>query len=618
MLRKRGYRDLRRRVAVCQVLFSLAALAVLTAGFWYWAPAAVRRALEADTLHLIELASREIEPLSSQQADKLQAAVLGLQDRWGLAYCAVVSDAGRYLAHTSGAQIGCRRQVPAGEVTRRAGVPLTRYHDPQGRPVCEYQAEIDLADGAEGLLLVAVVEPALRGAFLRAAVWLPLLLAAPVLIVLAGAGAVCHSLRSVAAIERQLRQLAGKSSFDPAQLKPAGAGGAAARGWDQLLAFVQRDQAPKGIQQRLRQALEGYRHQKAELILNTLPDGIAVTDEQGVITFANKALSGLLGLGAGPEELRGKRIQQCLELEAAGPAAAPLLDPAVRNRPVVGEIRRAGGQSEGTLRVARLPLQNPSGGGSPGQVWSIRDVTQQKLADQMRDQFVNAASHELRTPLANIKAYAETLALSEVIDVEQQKEFCNTIDAEVTRLARFVDDLLHLSRMEVGSTALCRQVTDMGRLLREAVDKIAGQIRQKQLQFDVELPAKLPELLVDKDKLIVALVNLLGNAAKYTPEGGRVCLRVEANARQNALLIEVEDTGIGIAAEELPRIFDKFYRSSDPRVHRQTGSGLGLSLTQEIIRLHGGKLSVQSELDKGSKFTVILPMVMEEAPCTSA
>ncbi len=618
MLGNRGHRDLRRRVSAWHLLFSLAALALLTVGFCLWAPAAVRRSLEADTLRLIEAARGEIEPLSSRQADGLQQAVLGLQNRWRLAYCAVVSDAGRYLAHTSGTRIGSRRQVPAGEVTCRTGVPLTRYQDRQGRLVCEYQSEIELADGAEGLLLLGVVEPDLRAAFLRAAVWLPLLLAVPVVIVLAGAAVLCRSLRGVAAIERQLRQLAGKPSFDPAQLKPAGAAGAAARGWDRLVEFVQRDQAPQGIEQRLRQALEGYRHQKAEQILNTLTDGVAVTDEQGVITFANKALGGLLGLGAGQEELRGKKIQQCLELDTASPAAGQLLDPALRNRPATVEIRRAGQQSEGILRVARLPLQGTPGGGSPGQVWCVRDVTQQKLADQMRDQFVNAASHELRTPLANIKAYAETLALSEVIDVEQQKEFCNTIDAEVSRLARFVDDLLHLSRMEVGSTSLSRQVTDMGRLLREAVDKIAGQIRQKQLQFDVELPAKLPELIVDKEKLIVALVNLLGNAAKYTPEGGRVCLHVEANARENALVIEVEDTGIGIPVEDLPRVFDKFYRASDPRVHRQTGSGLGLSLTQEIIRLHGGKLTVQSELDKGSKFTVILPMVMEEAPCTSA
>jgi len=617
MFGKHGHGDLRRRVSAWQMLFSLAALALLTAGFCFWAPAAIRRSLEADSLRLLEAARSELQPHSSSDTESLQQKVLELQNRWGLAYCAVVSQAGRYLAHTSAGHIGHRRRVPAGEVTRRGNVPLTRFQDRQGRLICEYQADLRLADGAKGQILLAVVEPRLHAAFLRSAIWLPLILVLPLSLVVCGAWLVSRHLAPIAAIERQLRQLAAEATLEPSRLKSAPCCGAAARGWNRLVELLQHGQAPHGLQQRLQQALENYRHQKAEQILNTLPDGIAVTDDQGVIAFANKALGGLLGLGTGQEELQGKHIRECLQLEAAGPAARELLDPHLRRRPVVVEICRAGTHAESVWRVARLPLQSASGNGGPGHVWSVRDVTQQKLADQMREQFVNAASHELRTPLANIKAYAETLALSEVIDVEQQKEFCNTIDAEVTRLARFVDDLLHLSRMEVGSTSLNRQVTDMGRLLREAVDKIAGQIRQKNLQFDVELPAKLPELLVDKEKIIVALVNLLGNAAKYTPENGRVCLHVEVNSRENALQIDVEDTGIGIPLEDLPRIFDKFYRSSDPRVHQQTGSGLGLSLTQEIIRLHGGKLTVQSELNKGSKFTVILPMVMEEAPCTN-
>ncbi len=138
---------------------------------------------------------------------------------------------------------------------------------------------------------------------------------------------------------------------------------------------------------------------------------------------------------------------------------------------------------------------------------------------------------------------------------------------------------------------------------------------QKKIAFDVEMPAKLPELVLDKDKSTVALVNLLGNAAKYTPERGRVRLHVEA--RDRTLQIDVEDTGIGISVEELPKILEKFFRSSDPRVQEQTGSGLGLSLANEIVRLHGGKLTVESELNKGSRFTVSLPMVLEKGKCSN-
>jgi PAS domain S-box-containing protein len=362
--------------------------------------------------------------------------------------------------------------------------------------------------------------------------------------------------------------------------------------------------------------METFRQSKLEQILNTLADGIAVTDENGVITFANSSLCGLFAVGTTGQALAGKRIEQCLGLKASDSRSAQLLDPSLRGRTLVVEIERAGDASQGMLRVARSPLRSADGKTGGGHVWSIRDVTQQKLADRMRDQFVNAATHELRTPMTNIKAFAEMLADSEVSDVEQQKMFCNTINDEVTRLARFVDDLLHLSRMEVGSTSLRQQLTDMERLLGEVVQKVRPQLEKKGIAFEFDVPARLPELVVDKDKLTVALVNLLGNAAKYTPEGGRVRFHVEVS--DSTIRIDVEDTGIGISEEELPKLCNKFFRSADPRVREESGSGLGLSLTSEIVRLHGGKLTIHSELNQGSTFTVMLPLAAEKVSCSSA
>jgi two-component system phosphate regulon sensor histidine kinase PhoR len=239
-------------------------------------------------------------------------------------------------------------------------------------------------------------------------------------------------------------------------------------------------------------------------------------------------------------------------------------------------------------------------------VWMLRDVTQQKLAEEMRDQFVDTATHELRTPLANIKAYAETLALADVIDIEQQKQFLNTINSEATRLARFVDDLLSVSSMELGSLSLNKQVTDLGRMLNEVITKIQPQIDEKELTLEVVLPEKMPEPELDKDKIATVLVNLLGNAVKYTPEGGRVIFRV--NVTDQDIEISVEDTGVGIAKDEVGKVFEKFFRSNDPRVQEQTGTGLGLALAQEVVRLHGGEIGVESEINKGSTFTVKLPL----------
>jgi signal transduction histidine kinase len=250
-----------------------------------------------------------------------------------------------------------------------------------------------------------------------------------------------------------------------------------------------------------------------------------------------------------------------------------------------------------------LPL---SGAAAPRYVWSLRDVTQQKLAEQTRDRFIDTATHELRTPLTNIKAYAETLATAEMIDVELQKEFCNIINSEVTRLARFIDDLLSISSMEVGALSIDRQKVETERMFAEVLAKVEPHMQQKSIRFDVQLSAKLPELHLDKDKIIAVVVNIVGNAAKYTPDGGRVSLKV--NAEDGHLRIAVEDTGVGIAAEEIPKVFEKFFRSDDPRVQAEVGSGLGLSLAREVVRMHGGEIVVESQLNQGSTFTILLPL----------
>jgi signal transduction histidine kinase len=272
---------------------------------------------------------------------------------------------------------------------------------------------------------------------------------------------------------------------------------------------------------------------------------------------------------------------------------------------VVAELANEENGQRRVVRVARHPICIAGSSQHEKHVWTIRDVTQQKLAEEMRDQFVDTATHELRTPLANIKAYAETLALADMIDVEQQKQFLNTINMEATRLARFVDDLLSVSSMELGSLMLNKQTTDLGRMLNEVLAKIRPQVEEKQLELEIAFPDKLPEPKLDKDKISAVLVNLLGNAVKYTPAGGRVVFRV--NFTDQEIEISVADTGVGIAENELSKVFDKFFRSDDPRVQEQTGTGLGLALAQEVVRLHGGTITAESELNKGSTFTVFLP-----------
>ncbi len=444
--------------------------------------------------------------------------------------------------------------------------------------------------------------------------WLPSFAWSPVIaalgfsigLVFLGATFTRRSLRPVAEIEDQLYRLSMSSLVSPDDVEPIEGITPFETGWNRLVESLRSVDQAQSLNERLETAMLEYRHQRGEQILNVLTDGIAVTDDNQQITFANNALYSILNMDGITKTLMKESIEAALARKAGNALGDEMLDSRYRGRRVVVEITCPGGDSACVLRVCRSPLAEQNSAARGGFVWSIRDITQQKMADKMRDQFVNAATHELRTPMANIKAYAETLALGEVDDVEQQKSFCNVINDEVTRLARFVDDLLNLSRMEVGATTLQLQVTDMKRFFEETVEKVRPQMTQKDIQFTVELPAKLPELTVDKDKLAVAVINLLGNGAKYTPNGGSV--RMHVGLEDDCMQIDVEDTGIGIAEEELPKVLEKFYRSSDPRVHGETGSGLGLSLTHEIIRLHGGRLNISSELDKGSKFTFTLPM----------
>ena len=399
-------------------------------------------------------------------------------------------------------------------------------------------------------------------------------------------------------VEAQLAALGVTSSEETPRLQCLPGSDLASAGWNRIVAALRQSGTAAGLEDRLSRAMSQLQEQKSDRVLNGLPDGIAVTDEQGRITFSNRAFRALVG---DPEaDPAGKEIEATLPFPDQVRRA-----PRGGNRPFSREILLGETSADGVLRVTRFPLAAAEGDAG-AHVWQIRDVTQQKLAEEMRNQFVYSATHELRTPLANIKAYAETLMLTDGLDAEQQREFFNIINTEATRLARFVDDLLDISRMEAGSMTLDRQQTDMERLLAEAADKVRPQMAQRQITFEVSLPPKLPELHVDKDKLAAALVNLLGNAAKYTPEGGRVKLAVECDGRE--LQVHVEDTGYGISAEELPKLCTKFFRSADPRVRDVSGSGLGLSFTHEAIRLHGGRLNVTSELNRGSRFSMILPV----------
>ncbi|QDU90384.1 Sensor histidine kinase YycG [Pirellulimonas nuda] len=463
---------------------------------------------------------------------------------------------------------------------------------------------VSRALGVHALVVVLAVAVGLAAA-LAAPVLSPTALAVGAgvvlaVLLLASSWGMRRILRSTEVVERLLARFA-EGAEDPNAFPELAVASPAAAGWNRLARLARRWTAVHELEQSVAAGLSNPEAGSLGSLIDSLADGVAATDAAGQLLQVNSAFAATCR-AATCDELLGRPFGEVFTLPE--PRAALVAETPAQKR-LSFEFTTAGGFHARTLRVTRSPRYG-DGERLDGHVWLVRDVTQHRLAEDMRDKFLETATHELRTPLANISAYAESLATVEDIDPESQKRFYNVIQSEAVRLSQLIDDLLDVSRMQAGALAIDRRETDLARLIDEVAQKVEGTMHAKQIDFHCELPPKMPKIAADKSKLAAALVNLLGNAAKYTPDGGRVTFRVDVG--ESKIEFAVTDTGIGIAPEELPRVFDRFFRSDDQRVKDIPGSGLGLSLTQEIARLHGGDLTVDSELHVGSTFRITFPI----------
>jgi signal transduction histidine kinase len=240
-----------------------------------------------------------------------------------------------------------------------------------------------------------------------------------------------------------------------------------------------------------------------------------------------------------------------------------------------------------------------------GKVISFKNITSEKTSEKAKHEFITHITHELLTPLTTINSYNEMLMEDEIDNIEMQKEFYNTISDETRRLTRLVKNLLNISKIEMGSLTLKKGLVKSDWLFDDCLTAVEGAAQKKNITIERNLPDHFPSLFGDKELLKVGIINILGNAVKYTPEKGQI--KFTLTEQDDVVVFEVIDNGYGISKEDLAHIFDKFYRSTDPRVNEQTGSGLGLALTSEIIRLHGGEVQVSSKVDEGSHFVIRLP-----------
>jgi signal transduction histidine kinase len=392
---------------------------------------------------------------------------------------------------------------------------------------------------------------------------------------------------------------AGEGRVQPESLFMRGETSPEAQAWNQVVERAARAENT-GVEQRVKAAFQSQRETRNDLqhACDALSVGMVMVDMNLKVKHVNGAAAVMLR--ANREQLAGadaaalfadKGVLEALRAIVAGPGQRRMI-----------EVRHGEPQGGGILRFHVRSLRREDQGGA---LVTIEDVTQQRVADAARNSFVAQATHELRTPLTNMRLCLEAASEVENAKPEVLREHFNRLNIETRRLERMIGEMLSLTEIEAGSLQLKKDDVRLDAVLEQLRTDYAQQAAEKGLSLAFDLPPKLPVFSGDQDKLALVLHNLLGNALKYTPAGGKVSLAAKADAAQ--LSVAVTDTGIGVAPDEQQQIFERFYRAKDPRVAKITGTGLGLALAREIARLHGGDVSVQSELNRGITFTLTLP-----------
>jgi len=335
--------------------------------------------------------------------------------------------------------------------------------------------------------------------------------------------------------------------------------------------------------------------------LDSVGTGVLAVGSGRQVVFANRAAQPFLSISV--KDAAGKSIEECVtdqrlltllsEQDGSSGAASERIEMSVGDQP-----------SDHVFTVTAHSMADDDEG-IVGRCVQFEDVTDVKRAERAREQFVDNVAHEMRTPLTSMKAYIEMLIDGEAADPEAKYEFYNIIYEETDRLNRLIDNLLNISRMEVGALTVNRTPTRLKKLIEDSIHVVESQIEKKDMKLSVDLPDRLPAVEVDKDLMAVVFVNLLGNAVKYTPERGQVS--ISSTSMSDEILVHVTDTGVGIEESDQAHVFDKFFRCQGAMDSEATGSGLGLCIARQIMRLHGGDIRLSSVPGEGSQFSVVIP-----------
>jgi len=341
----------------------------------------------------------------------------------------------------------------------------------------------------------------------------------------------------------------------------------------------------------------------AQTILGAMPDGLAVVDERRTVQLMNPELRRIFGIA---EKVSGGTLLELVHNAAVDRLAVEAIRAQEPQRDSI-ELAR-GGSEPRELEVTAVPF----GENSPdtkGAVILFRDVTHFRKVEKMRRDFVANVSHELRTPLSIFRGYLETLIDDPHQPPGELLRILEVMERHSNRLNALVEDVLSLARLESPGMELTLSDLDLPELLHVVDQFLQARLAAKQLKSHLNFPGTLPRLRADETRLQELIYNLLDNAVKYSKPGGTVFLRAEVAG--DSVRISVADQGIGIPENDLPRIFERFYRADKSRSSEQSGTGLGLSIVKHIAQSHGGSVQAESELGKGTTISVVLPIAHE-------
>ena len=334
-------------------------------------------------------------------------------------------------------------------------------------------------------------------------------------------------------------------------------------------------------------------------ILSYMTDGVLATNRRGKITMINDMAKKQLGVQK--EEVLNKSILELLKIEDE----YELRDLITQVPELMIDSQDANGEYL-SLRV-RFALVRRESGFISGLVAVLHDTTEQEKEERERRLFVSNVSHELRTPLTSVKSYLEALdegALSESV----APDFIKVSLDETNRMMRMVTDLLHLSRIDNATSHLDVELINFTAFITfilNRFDKMRGSDEEKKYELVRDYPITSVWIEIDTDKMTQVIDNILNNAIKYSPDGGKITVTMKTTDDQ--MILSISDQGLGIPKQDLPRIFDRFYRVDRARSRAQGGTGLGLAIAKEIIKQHKGFIWAKSEYGKGSTFTIVLP-----------